>query len=125
MEGGRTDFVVVASRDPAIALGLGLCGMPFTGSDIGGFSGVPTPELYTRWFQLGSFIPFFRTHCSLGLPQREPWSFGPRVLSIVKSCMEERMRLMPYWYTLAWQAAQTGCRSCAPFLERAVAARTS
>jgi alpha-glucosidase len=93
---------------PAMAIGLGLCGMPYTGSDIGGFSGVPTPELYTRWFQLGSFMPFFRTHCSLGLPQREPWSFGPRVLSIVRGCMQERIRLMPYWYTLAWQAAQTG-----------------
>jgi len=93
---------------PAMALGLGLCGLPYTGSDIGGFSGVPSPELYARWFQLGSFMPFFRTHCAINLSPREPWTFGPRVLGIVKACMEQRLRLLPYWYTLTWEAATTG-----------------
>ncbi len=49
-------------------LGLGLCGMPYSGSDIGGFSGAPSAELFVRWFQLCSWMPFFRTHSAFFLP---------------------------------------------------------
>ncbi len=38
----------------ALVLGLGLCGMPYSGPDVGGFTGSPSPELYLRWFQLAS-----------------------------------------------------------------------
>jgi alpha-glucosidase len=89
-------------------LGLGLCGMPFTGPDIGGFSGHPSPELFIRWFQLATFLPFFRTHCAFFLPRREPWEWGPTVLAQLCQCLELRYRLLPYWYTLAWSACQTG-----------------
>src|SRR4030065_325297 len=34
----------------AMVLGLGLSGVPYTGPDIGGFSGSPSVELYVRWF---------------------------------------------------------------------------
>jgi alpha-glucosidase/alpha-D-xyloside xylohydrolase len=42
-----------------------LSGIPFWGTDIGGF--VPTHaeltgELYVRWFQFGTFNPLFRSH---------------------------------------------------------------
>jgi alpha-glucosidase len=92
----------------ASAIGLGLCGMPYTGPDIGGFAGTPSPELFVRWFQAASFLPFFRTHRAVGLPDREPWSFGEEALAAVRSCMETRVRLMPFWYTLAWQASMSG-----------------
>jgi alpha-glucosidase len=55
-------------------LGMGISGFPFVGSDIGGFVGTPTPELYTRWLQLGVFYPFMRTHTMFGSPDQEPWS---------------------------------------------------
>jgi len=42
----------------ATVLGMGLSGIPFSGPDIGGFSGSPTPELYLRWFQMATFLPF-------------------------------------------------------------------
>ena len=92
----------------ATVLGLALSGIPYTGPDIGGFSGAPSTELYVRWFQLATFLPFFRTHSALGTPPREPWVFGEAPLAILRTFLRLRYRLMPYLYTLAWEASQTG-----------------
>jgi alpha-glucosidase len=92
----------------ALVVGLGLCGVPYSGPDVGGFSGRPSPELYLRWFQLGAYLPFFRTHSAIGAGQREPWEFGPEVLGHARSALESRERLMPYLYTLAHEARRTG-----------------
>ncbi len=89
-------------------LGMTLCGMPYGGSDTGGFSGHPSIELYVRWFQLDSFMPVFRTHCAFYLPKRDPWEFGTEALNIMRAQLELRYKLMPYWYTLAWEASRTG-----------------
>lgn len=89
-------------------LNLGLSGIPYSGPDIGGFSGAPDGELFTRWFQLAAFLPFFRIHSSIISPPREPWHFGEPYLSIVRAFARLRMRLMPYLYTLAWEASQRG-----------------
>ncbi len=89
-------------------LNLGLSGIPFCGSDIGGFNGTPTPELYLRWFQLSCFVPFCRTHGSKLHPPRVPWGYGDRVLQSVKDLLTVRCALIPYLYTLAWEANQTG-----------------
>jgi alpha-glucosidase len=82
--------------------------MPYSGPDIGGFSGSPSSELFIRWFQLASFLPFFRTHCAFFLPNREPWEFGEEALQILRQQLKWRYRLLPYWYTLAWQTSQNG-----------------
>jgi alpha-glucosidase len=103
----ETSWQALRQTIPTV-LGLGLCGMPYSGPDTGGFSGHPTPELYVRWFQLTSFLPFFRTHCAFFLPRREPWEFGEEVVDIVRSQLELRYSLMPYWYTLAYQTSLTG-----------------
>jgi alpha-glucosidase len=92
----------------SIVLGLSLSGVGFTGPDIGGYHGDPSPELYVRWFELGSFLPLFRTHCSYDDPQREPWVAAKGLIEAVRSHMRLRQRLMPYLYTTAWQATQTG-----------------
>jgi len=92
----------------AMMLGLGLSGIPYTGSDIGGFSGEPSSELYLRWFQMATFTPFFRTHSDHVTPHREPWSFDDSTLQIVRTSLQLRYRLLPYLYTLAWESAQTG-----------------
>lgn len=97
----------------ACVIGLGLSGMPYSGPDIGGFSGAPSPEMYIRWFQLASCLPFFRTHCAFYLPNREPWEFGEH-LPTLRSLLQQRYRMMPYWYTLAWQASQKGCPPVRP-----------
>ena len=46
----------------------GTVGVPYSGSDIGGFSGVPDDELYVRWLQMSVFMPYCRTHSVRGVP---------------------------------------------------------
>jgi alpha-glucosidase len=92
----------------ALVLGLGLCGVPYSGPDIGGFDGDPSPELYLRWFQLGAYLPLFRTHASLRAGRREPWEFGGDVLEHARVALVERRRLLPYFMTLAHLARRTG-----------------
>ncbi|MBH8556102.1 glycoside hydrolase family 31 protein [Nostocaceae cyanobacterium CENA357] len=89
-------------------LNLGLSGIPYSGSDIGGFKGNPSAELYLRWFQISCFMAFCRTHSANNTKLRTPWSFGEPTLSIVRQFLQLRYRLMPYFYTLAWEASQTG-----------------
>lgn len=92
----------------ANALGMGLSGQPYTGPDIGGFSGNPDAELYLRWFQMAAFLPFFRTHSAVGTARREPWVYGEPYTSIIRSFLQLRYRLLPYIYSLAWHTHQTG-----------------
>ncbi|KUO11214.1 TIM-barrel domain-containing protein [Streptomyces sp. DSM 15324] len=92
----------------ALVMGLGLCGVPYSGPDVGGFDGSPSPELYLRWFQLGAYLPLFRTHASLRAGRREPWEFGPQVLEHARVALVERRRLLPYFITLAHLARRTG-----------------
>ncbi|MGH3311680.1 MAG: glycoside hydrolase family 31 protein [Streptomyces sp.] len=92
----------------SLVLGLGLCGVPYSGPDIGGFTGSPSPELFLRWFQLGAYLPLFRTRAAQRAGRREPWEFGPRVLADCASAMAERERLLPYFSTLAQLAHRTG-----------------
>ncbi|WP_414169856.1 glycoside hydrolase family 31 protein [Streptoverticillium reticulum] len=92
----------------ALVLGLGLCGVPYSGPDVGGFTGWPSPELYLRWFQLGAYLPLFRTHSAMTAGRREPWEFGPEVLEHARAALRERMRLLPYFVTLAHLAHRTG-----------------
>ncbi|MBY8880662.1 glycoside hydrolase family 31 protein [Actinacidiphila acidipaludis] len=92
----------------ALVLGLGMCGVPYSGPDVGGFTGAPSPELYLRWFQLGAYLPLFRTHSAIDGGRREPWAFGPQVLEHARAALAGRTRLMPYLETLAHIARGTG-----------------
>ena len=60
-----------------IAINTALSGIPYWGTDIGGF--VPTPEftaeLYLRWFQFGAFCPLFRSH-GRTWKLRLPWGWN-------------------------------------------------
>jgi alpha-glucosidase len=103
----QTSWAALKHTIPTV-LNIGLCGMPYDGPDIGGFSGEPSPELFVRWFQLSTFLPFYRTHSAFYLPRREPWEWGERVLPILRDLLRLRYRLMPYWYTAAWKTSQTG-----------------
>jgi alpha-glucosidase len=104
----------VASTWPAMrqqmatVIGLGLSGVPYSGPDIGGFSGVPHDELYVRWLQMSVMLPYCRTHSVLGAPAREPWRFEEPTRSTIISWLRFRYRLLPYLYTLAHQATASG-----------------
>ncbi|MEO0595248.1 MAG: TIM-barrel domain-containing protein, partial [Chloroflexota bacterium] len=54
-------------------LQMGMSGLAFTGSDVGGFMGDTTGELLTRWMQAGAYMPFFRNHCAVDAINQEPW----------------------------------------------------
>ncbi len=91
-----------------MVLGLGLSGLAFTGADVGGFDGSPTPELLVRWMQLGAFLPFFRNHSALDTADQEPWAHGEPYLTMNRQAIELRYRLLPYLYIATWQCSQTG-----------------
>ncbi|ANI90750.1 glycoside hydrolase family 31 [Arachidicoccus ginsenosidimutans] len=87
---------------------LGLSGMPFTGMDIGGFTGNPSIPLYARWIQLGSFFPYFRNHTAVNTKSSEPWTFGEEVTEIARNFISLRYKLLPYLYSTFYEATQDG-----------------
>jgi len=95
---------------------LGLSGVAFVGADIGGFAGNATAELFARWMQVGMLYPLMRSHSALSSAQHEPWVFGNRVEKICREYIELRYRLLPYIYTLFWEAASTGSPILRPLL---------
>jgi alpha-glucosidase (family GH31 glycosyl hydrolase) len=104
----NNDFRTLEAQIP-LGLNTGLSGVPYWGTDIGGFFHpiAETGELYARWFQLGAFSPIFRSH---GWVWREhvPWAHGVEVEAICRRYAELRYRLLPYTYSLAWQAHAQG-----------------
>jgi alpha-glucosidase len=89
-------------------LSLGLSGFTWSGADIPGFTGGASPELATRWFEIGAFTPVFRAHSAKDTPRAEPWADGPEQLAIRRRFIAERYRLMPYLYAVAEDSARTG-----------------
>jgi len=89
-------------------MNMGLSGAPFVGVDIGGFGNEATPELFARWMQIGSLMPFCRGHSSAGTLPHEPWAFGAEVEQISRTYLTLRYRLLPYLYTQFWKAHQCG-----------------
>ena len=87
---------------------LGISGVPFTGMDIGGFTGGATIPLFIRWMQIGSFIPYYRNHSALNTKASEPWTYGEDALEISRSYINLRYKLMPYLYSTFYEATQDG-----------------
>jgi alpha-D-xyloside xylohydrolase len=81
-------------------------GIPYWNTDIGGFFGHDPAdpayaELFTRWFQFGSFCPMFRVH---GTNQpKEMWRFAPEIQAILIKFDKLRYHLLPYIYSTAWK----------------------
>jgi alpha-glucosidase len=111
----NSDLGSLAVQWPML-LGLGLSGVPFVGSDVGGWQGQATPESYARWMAVGSVSPFFRAHCQTGGQDQEPWRFGPEVEEVSRAMMTERYRLLPYLYSLFDQARRTGAPILRPLV---------
>lgn len=115
-------------------INVGLCGLPYWGTDTGGFSPTRelTPELYVRWFQFSAFCPLFRSH-GRTWKLRLPWGWNtgdpgplegaerlgpnwppqeelhdPQVEEICREYLNLRYRLLPYLYSCAARAHATG-----------------
>jgi alpha-glucosidase len=89
-------------------LGMGLSGVPFVGTDCGGFSGDATGELLVRWTQMGAFTPFFRNHSAAETRDQEPWAFGEATERLVADAIRLRYRFLPYIYSVFAEAHRTG-----------------
>ena len=117
------------------AINTSLSGIPFWGTDIGGF--VPTAdytgELHVRWFQFGAFCPLFRAH-GRDWKLRLPWGWNTGTIGvsevanytggamdppdselhnaevepICRKYLELRYRLLPYLYSTVRECTQTG-----------------
>ncbi|XP_071081834.1 LOW QUALITY PROTEIN: lysosomal alpha-glucosidase-like [Haliotis cracherodii] len=75
-------------------------GIPFVGADICGFGGDTTPELCTRWMQVGAFYPFMRNHDALGQKDQDPGAFDSVTQGYMRSVLQTRYLLLPYLYSL-------------------------
>ena len=89
-------------------LSLGLSGVTWSGADMAGFIGGASPDLMTRWYEVAAFTPVFRSHSANDAPRAEPWVDGPGHLAIRRRFIEERYRLLPYFYSVAEDSARTG-----------------
>ena len=87
---------------------LGMSGIAFAGTDVGGFGADCTPELMCRWVQVGAFSPLFRNHSSMGSTFQEPWQFDEETIRIYRKFVELRYQLLPYLYDLFRECELTG-----------------
>jgi alpha-glucosidase/alpha-D-xyloside xylohydrolase len=114
----------------SVGINTGLSGIPFWGTDIGGF--IPTQEftgeLYARWFQFAAFCPLFRSHGrdwklhlpwgwntgEIGYPETPNYHPNPEELHnpaiepVCRKYLDLRYLLMPYIYGAARQTCNTG-----------------
>ena len=92
-----------------LSLSMGLLGLAYTHSDLGGFAGGETfdKELYLRWMQYGVFQPVYRPHAQEHIAP-EPVFHDRETRDIVRDYVELRYRLLPYAYTLAYENSTTG-----------------
>ncbi|KEG09436.1 putative glycosyl hydrolase-like protein [Trypanosoma grayi] len=81
-----------------------IAGIPFVGTDIGGFFHQPDDELLVRWYQLGAFYPLFRADADAAVPLREAWLFAAHTRARIRDAVRLRYTLLPYLYTLFWRA---------------------
>ncbi len=93
-------------------LSAGLGGIPFITGDITGYCGTiddyeKAAELYIRWMQFGLFTPLSRAHHE-GDTAVEPWMFGDEAVYCARKAIELKYTLLPYIYTCAREAYDTG-----------------
>jgi alpha-D-xyloside xylohydrolase len=109
------NFPTYTKQIPA-GLNIAAAGIPYWTTDIGGYWGhegridwttAASNEMFTRWFQYGTFSPIFRIH---GGGSRE--LYGSQWSATTKANLLKfdnlRYRLMPYIYSLAWKVTSEG-----------------
>ncbi|KAK7003085.1 lysosomal alpha-glucosidase-like isoform X1 [Biomphalaria glabrata] len=103
----NSDFDDLYYSIPGI-LNFNLFGVTFIGADICGFRGVTTPELCTRWMQLGAFYTFMRNHADISSPAQDPGSFQDPYKTYMRGALQLRYRLLAVLYTGLFRAHVDG-----------------
>ena len=104
------------ASEAQLAQDEGSIGEPYVSDDIGSFLGTENTanvpdDLYLRWLQLGTFQPIMREHSDgvdWGQNPRLPWEYDAATNAVGDQFMQLREQLVPYLYTLAYQASSTG-----------------
>lgn len=97
-------------------MNLGLSGMAFCGTDVGGFGHDCSAELLSRWVQMGTFTPLFRNHASMGTRDQEPWAFDEETEEINRKYIKLRYKFIPYIYDMMRYAEENGAPLIRPLL---------
>lgn len=82
---------------------LNMCGVLYTGADIGGFGADTTEDLVMRWLELGIFTPLMRNHSAMGTRRQEAYRFQDT--EDFKNIIGIRYGLLPYLYSEYMKAA--------------------
>jgi alpha-glucosidase (family GH31 glycosyl hydrolase) len=95
-------------------------GYGYWSHDIGGhLPGVVSPELFTRWIQFGVFSPVLRTHTTKNPEsERRIWAYPEKYAEVMRDAYLLRYSLIPYIYTAAREAYDTGLSICRPMYYR-------
>ncbi len=100
-----------------VLLGMSMSGVPYVHSDAGGFAGgEKDAELYVRWLQFAQFTPIFKPHgteltlidTTVSNFPSEPALFNEPYLSLARKVVNDRYKMLPYNYSLAYQQATAG-----------------
>lgn len=82
---------------------LNMCGILYTGADLGGFGSDTTPDLLARWLSFGVFTPLMRNHSAADTREQEAYQFAE--MEELRSLMKVRYQLLPYIYSEYMKAA--------------------
>jgi alpha-D-xyloside xylohydrolase len=87
-------------------LSLAMSGFSFWSHDIGGFEGMPDPDVYKRWTAFGLLSSHSRFHGSSSV--RVPWAFDDEAVEVTRVFTKLKLRLMPYLYAAGLESTRTG-----------------